>query len=118
MMNEVAGNVDSSFIVHHSSLRSRLKFFARDIKVSHTLFAMPWAILATILAWHRVGGPIIGKLGLIVICMVAARTVAMASNRLLDADLDRRNPRTARRALPSGPLSPPFMNAAVVVCPP
>src|SRR5437773_6544701 len=116
MMNEVAGNVDSSFIVHHSSLRSRLKFFARDIKVSHTVFAMPWAILATVLAWHRVGGPIVGKLAIILLCMITARTAAMASNRLLDAELDRRNPRTARRALPSRQLSYRFVAAVMLLC--
>src|SRR5438034_9715579 len=77
-----------------------LVVFARDIKISHTVFAMPWAILSAVMAWHRVGGPVLGKLVLVVICMVTARTVAMASNRLLDASLDAKNPRTARRALP------------------
>lgn len=90
--------------------------FARDIKISHSIFAMPWAILAAVMAWHRTGGGIWGKLGLIVVCMVTARTVAMAANRLLDADLDARNPRTARRALPSGQLSFRFVQTALVTC--
>jgi 4-hydroxybenzoate polyprenyltransferase len=87
-------------------LAQRLTLFARDIKVSHTLFAMPWALLATFLSAN--GHPKIGQLLLIVLCMVTARTVAMASNRLLDAELDARNPRTAIRAIPSGRLSRGF----------
>jgi 4-hydroxybenzoate polyprenyltransferase len=111
MMNGEQG-IHSAFSIQHSSLF----VFASDIKISHTIFAMPWAILATILAWHRVGGPLLGKLVLIVICMVTARTVAMASNRLLDAELDRRNPRTARRAIPSGQLSPTFVLLILITC--
>ena len=106
----------SSFILHPSSLFPKLHLFARDIKISHTLFAMPWAILSAMMAWHRTGGPVAGKLALIVACMVTARTVAMASNRLLDATLDAKNPRTARRALPSGQLSFAFVTAALLVC--
>ena len=89
--------------------------FAADIKISHTVFAMPWAVLATVMAWQRVGGPIVGKLAVVVACMVAARTAAMASNRLLDAELDRRNPRTARRAIPSGQLSRGFVATAMML---
>lgn len=96
---------------------SRLAAFAGDIKISHSIFALPWAILATIMAWDLSGrGAIAGKLLLIVVCMVAARTVAMASNRLLDAKLDALNPRTARRAIPSGALSHRFYALAMVVC--
>jgi len=51
-----------------------------------------------------------------VVCMVAARTVAMAANRLLDAEIDAKNPRTARRAVPSGRLSRSFVTAALVLC--
>jgi 4-hydroxybenzoate polyprenyltransferase len=94
----------------------RCRVLAADIKISHTIFAMPWAILSAVLAWHRVGGPIIGKLALVVACMVTARTVAMSANRLLDADLDRRNPRTARRAIPSGRLSRGFVTLALAIC--
>src|SRR5439155_19826244 len=95
---------------------SRCVLFARDIKISHTVFAMPWALLATMLAWRRVGGPIFGKLLIVLLCMVTARTAAMASNRLLDAELDRRNPRTARRALPSRQLSYRFVAAVMLLC--
>jgi len=77
---------------------------------------MPWAILSAAMAWSRVRGPLWGKLALILICMVTARTVAMASNRLLDADLDQRNPRTSGRAIPSGRVSKRFVTLALVGC--
>src|SRR5205814_1501067 len=71
---------------------------------------------STVLAWHRVGGPIGGKVLIVLGCMVTARTAAMASNRLLDAELDRRNPRTAGRVLPSGQLSRGFVTAILLAC--
>src|SRR4051812_46774529 len=117
MMNtETAQRLHSSLITHHSSFLSSVGALAQDIKISHTVFAMPWALLSTVLAWKRLGGPIWGKLGLIFVCMVTARTVAMASNRLLDAELDRRNPRTAGRALPSGRLSYRFVMTILLIC--
>jgi 4-hydroxybenzoate polyprenyltransferase len=60
--------------------------------------------------------PKAGVLGLILVCMVTARTVAMASNRLLDATLDARNPRTAGRAIPSGRLSTTFYATILAAC--
>src|SRR5258708_22656631 len=84
----------------------QLARFASDIKVSHTVFALPFALLSTFLAAN--GWPHIGQLLLILACMVTARTVAMAANRLLDAELDARNPRTAGRAIPSGALTRRF----------
>src|ERR1700741_2980109 len=88
------------------SAPAKFAAFARDIKISHTVFAMPWAVFATFLAAN--GWPKLGQLGLILVCMVTARTVAMAANRLLDARLDALNPRTARRAIPAGVLSRSF----------
>lgn len=105
---------NSSFITHHSSFVKRLSLFARDIKISHTLFAMPFALLSTFLAAG--GWPRLGQLALIVLCMISARTVAMASNRLLDANLDALNPRTARRAIPAGVLSRGFVVAILCLC--
>jgi 4-hydroxybenzoate polyprenyltransferase len=78
----------------------------RDIKFSHTIFAMPFAILGGFMAatetagivWGTVGG----QIGLIVVCMIFARTVAMLANRILDSNIDLDNPRTAQRAIPSG----------------
>lgn len=76
---------------------------AGDIKLSHSLFAMPFAILAAFLvrpidaSWWRFGV----QVSLVVACMVCARSFAMLANRILDRDLDALNPRTAGRALPS-----------------
>jgi len=95
----------------HASLPAKFSAFAGDIKIAHTVFALPFALLSTFLASRDVepnGWPRAGKLLLILVCMVTARTVAMAVNRLLDARLDALNPRTARRAIPSGMLSRGF----------
>ena len=97
-----------------STLRQRLAVFAADIKVSHTVFALPFTLLSTFLAAN--GWPTTGQLLLILICMVTARTVAMAVNRLLDARLDAINPRTARRAIPGGVLSRRFYWSVVLLC--
>ncbi len=92
---------------------------AADIKLQHSVFAMPFAVLGAFMAaapaqgagidWPRLGG----ILGLIVLAMVLARTVAMLANRLLDREIDARNPRTAGRALPGGRLSPATVCAAL-----
>src|SRR5262245_11185220 len=103
-MNADERGMNDSFNLRSSAFIRGFILFAQDIKISHSIFAMPWAILATVLAWHRTGGTILGKLAIVVVCMITARTVAMAANRLLDAELDARNPRTARRAIPSGKL--------------
>jgi 4-hydroxybenzoate polyprenyltransferase len=97
-----------------ASLSAKAGDFARDIKISHTVFALPFALLSTFLAAR--GMPKAGVLALILVCMVTARTVAMASNRLLDAALDARNPRTAGRAIPSGRLSKEFYIATLAAC--
>ena len=97
----------------------RVSVLAADIKLSHSVFALPWAILATFMAAAKTspaGLPRVGQIVLIVACMVLARTAAMSANRLFDADLDRDNPRTARRAVPSGRLSKAFVTAAVLAC--
>jgi len=100
------------------SLPQRLAVFAGDIKISHTVFALPFALLSTFLAASALPGrtPAVGQVVLILLCMVTARTLAMAMNRLLDARLDRINPRTARRAIPSGALTPAFYVAICVIC--
>jgi 4-hydroxybenzoate polyprenyltransferase len=103
--------------VRHGSQANRLNklaAFAADIKISHTIFAMPFALLSTILAAK--GWPKAGQLVLILLCMVTARTLAMAMNRLLDAKLDALNPRTRGRALPGGKLSRTFVITAIVLC--
>src|SRR3954451_16595430 len=96
---------------------SKLSLFAADIKISHTIFALPWALLSTFLAAKETHHPLTPtKILLILGCMITARTVAMAANRLLDAPLDAINPRTARRALPAGALSKNFYLAVIVLC--
>jgi len=77
------------------------------IKFSHTLFALPFAILAAVLAAG--GWPSLGTLAKILLAMVGARSAAMAHNRLADRHLDAVNPRTAARALPAGALSVGFV---------
>lgn len=96
------------------SLAASVTELARDIKLSHTVFALPFALFSAVLAAH--GVPKLGQLALILACMVTARTFAMAMNRLLDARLDALNPRTARRAIPSGRLSRGFVLGSVILC--
>lgn len=73
------------------------------IKFSHTIFALPFALTGALLAAG--GFPSIYQTFWIIIAMAGARTTAMAMNRLIDADIDARNPRTALRAIPAGLIS-------------
>lgn len=75
------------------------------IRFSHTLFALPFALLSASLAWHREGEFRVVDLVGILLCMVFARSAAMAFNRLVDRRIDAANPRTANRHLPAGSLS-------------
>jgi 4-hydroxybenzoate polyprenyltransferase len=83
------------------------------IKWEHSVFALPFALTGAVLAAG--GWPPPRVLFWIVVCMVAARSAAMAFNRLADAELDAANPRTAIRALPAGLLSTGFVGGFVVV---
>ena len=83
------------------------------IKWEHSVFALPFALTGAVLAAG--GWPTLRVLGWIVVCMVAARSAAMAFNRLVDARLDAANPRTAMRALPAGMLSSGFVGGFVMV---
>jgi 4-hydroxybenzoate polyprenyltransferase len=71
-----------------------------DIKIQHTVFALPFAVMSAFLAAG--GMPKVEQLIWIVVCMVGARSAAMAFNRIVDARFDAKNPRTRERALPSG----------------
>jgi 4-hydroxybenzoate polyprenyltransferase len=88
------------------------------IKFEHSVFALPFALTGALLAW-RAGGSghwhVWHKLLWIVVAMVGARSAAMAFNRLVDADVDARNPRTQMRHLPAGHLSTTFTWAFVLV---
>jgi 4-hydroxybenzoate polyprenyltransferase len=77
------------------------------IKWEHSVFALPFALTATLLAAN--GVPAWRTLGWILVAMVAARSCAMAFNRWADADLDAANPRTRSRAIPAGLLSRQFV---------
>src|SRR5580658_2940268 len=77
------------------------------IKWEHSIFALPFALTAALLAAH--GIPALRTLGWILVAMVAARSSAMAFNRWADAKIDAANPRTRSRAIPSGLLSPQFV---------
>jgi 4-hydroxybenzoate polyprenyltransferase len=83
------------------------------IKWEHSIFALPFALTAAVLAAG--GWPPARVLFWIVVCMVSARTAAMAFNRLADAELDAANPRTATRALPKGVLSKGFVGGFVAI---
>ena len=76
---------------------------ARLVKLEHTVFALPFALVGALLATD--GSPGWADSAWIVVAMVGARTLAMGLNRLIDAELDARNPRTASRELPSGALT-------------
>ena len=94
---------------------------AGDIKLAHSVFALPFAVFGAFLAgfggaatvaWSRFGQILV----LIVVCMVLARTWAMLVNRLLDRTIDAKNPRTARRVFASGGVSAFKGWAAALAC--
>ena len=76
-----------------------IKIILTDIKITHTVFALPFAVMSAFLAAE--GMPSLGKLIWILIAMFGARNGAMAFNRIVDSKLDRLNPRTKDRALPA-----------------
>lgn len=87
------------------------------IKFEHSVFALPFALTGALLAvrgsglgWHELGP----KFAWIIVAMVAGRSAAMAFNRLADAEIDARNPRTSMRAIPVGAVSKPFTWGFVV----
>jgi 4-hydroxybenzoate polyprenyltransferase len=83
------------------------------IKWEHSIFALPFALCGAMLAAS--GWPTPHQLLWIIVAMIAARSAAMAFNRLADASIDAANPRTQMRALPAGHLSPAFVATFVVV---
>ena len=89
-----------------SDLFDKLKTTLAMIKFEHTLFALPFAFLGAILAAN--GLPAWRQILWITVAMVGARSAAMTFNRIVDRDIDAKNPRTANRELPSGKLSVGF----------
>ena len=92
-------------------LWKRLRLTLDMIKFEHSVFALPFALTGALLAFRDAGfasAEIGGKLAWIVVAMVGARSAAMAFNRLVDAPIDAKNPRTSMRHLPAGMLSRAF----------
>jgi 4-hydroxybenzoate polyprenyltransferase len=80
--------------------------YSRLVALPHTIFALPFAVGAAALAWKHGAIPFsFARLALIIVAVAAARTAAMAFNRVADRDFDAANPRTQKRELPSGAVS-------------
>jgi 4-hydroxybenzoate polyprenyltransferase len=93
---------------------SRLVAYVNFVKLPHTLFALPFALVGTVLASYE--RPVrVAQIGWVVLAFTAARFAAMGFNRIADRHIDARNPRTARRELPAGVLRVAEAAAAVVI---
>jgi len=92
---------------------SKLRITLEMIKVEHSVFALPFALTGAMLAAQ--GWPTWRQIFWIVVAMVGARSAAMAFNRIADRDIDARNPRTEKRALPAGHLTLGFAAAFTAV---
>src|SRR5271165_280132 len=94
----------------------RLRLALDMIKFEHSIFALPFALTGALLAFRESGFAAAMEwrvIAWIIVAMVGARSAAMAFNRLVDADIDARNPRTKSRHIPSGLLSRGFAWAFV-----
>jgi 4-hydroxybenzoate polyprenyltransferase len=92
--------------------------YGKMVKFSHTLFALPFAGLSIILAILEsklIISVFYFKLFLILICMISARNAAMGFNRLVDAEIDKNNPRTKNREIPSGIISKSSVTAFIIL---
>ncbi|MBL8059333.1 MAG: UbiA family prenyltransferase [Chthonomonas sp.] len=90
-----------------------LKIFLEMVKIEHSIFALPFALIG--MMWAANGWPGWEKFGLIVVAMVSCRTAAMAFNRIVDRHIDAENPRTAMRAIPAGLLAPSMATIYLVL---
>jgi len=88
-----------------------VRVFLKEIRVEHTLFALPFAYVGAVMAAH--GLPTFAQLAWITLAVLGARTAAMAANRYFDRHIDTKNPRTAKRAVASGVLAPSVMLWAI-----
>ena len=107
--NHTTGGADARRAVS-GGLAGTIRLYGRMIKFSHSIFALPFALAAVVLA-SRTHPVTAGQLLWILVAMVGARSAAMGFNRIVDARYDRNNPRTADREIPAGRLS---LQAAVV----
>jgi 4-hydroxybenzoate polyprenyltransferase len=89
-----------------------MRLLLRELRIEHTLFALPFAYVGAVLAAR--GLPTPHQLVWITLAVLGARTAAMAANRYFDREIDARNPRTVRRALPSGTLAPSVVVGAAI----
>jgi 4-hydroxybenzoate polyprenyltransferase len=95
--------------------KCRIRTVLEMIKFEHSVFALPFALVGALLAARAAGGlPTWRQILWIIVAMVGARSAAMTMNRIADVEYDRRNPRTANRALPKGELSVGFAAAFTV----
>ncbi|MFG1808661.1 menaquinone biosynthesis prenyltransferase MqnP [Streptomyces sp. NPDC049040] len=101
-----AESAASDFFGRQPSPDGRVKAFLRLVMIEHSIFALPFAYIAALTAMFRDDGTVHwGELLLITVAMVGLRTFAMACNRIIDREIDARNPRTATRELVTGALS-------------
>src|SRR5207244_11495332 len=98
------------------SMLKRIRLLLEMIRFSHTLFALPFALLSAALAWREKNEFSWIELVGILACMVFARSAAMAFNRLADRKIDAANPRTAQRHLPAGQLSMANVALFALIC--
>ena len=103
-------NTDAKHVNTPGSPLEKIVTYGRMIKFSHTVFALPFALAAMVLA-NRHTPATVYTVSWILVAMITARSAAMGFNRIVDAKIDARNPRTAMREIPSGKLS---RKAAVV----
>lgn len=96
---------------HNSSLLRLPRIFSRFVKLEHSVFALPFAYAGAFLALGRF--PSWQKMLWITVAMLTARSLAMGLNRIIDAEIDARNPRTAGRELPAGKMT---MDQAISFC--
>jgi 4-hydroxybenzoate polyprenyltransferase len=91
--------------------------FLELVRFSHTVFALPFALLSAVLAWQQPGVVFRYRdVAGVLLCMIFARSASMAFNRLADRRIDAQNPRTARRHLPAGLLSVTAVSLFTVAC--
>jgi len=94
----------------------RVRVYLEMIRFSHTLFALPFAAIALLLAVKRIGEVRLWDVVGVLACMIFARSAAMGFNRWADREVDAKNPRTANRHIPSGLLSAKQVGLFTIVC--
>lgn len=98
-----------------NTISSPIKSYLSLVKFSHTIFALPFAMVGFTLGVLQTDSINWGTFVLVVLCMVFARSAAMAFNRYLDRDIDEKNPRTKVREIPAGVISPRSALVFVIV---